>query len=156
MVLDDPRRDSNGGSMMVEERNTSVVREMYEALARGDIAAVLNHFYNDAVLEVHGPSSIPFAGRFLGRSGLEAFFQVVGHHTERPTEEHIPKLQELIAQGDKVVAIGVDRVLSRSTWRTYEGWWVHVIELRDGRVTRLREYVDTAAASEVFRIEADA
>jgi ketosteroid isomerase-like protein len=137
--------------MMVEERNTSVVREMYEALTRGDIATVVNLFCEDAVLEVHGPSSIPFAGRFLGRGGLEAFFQVVGHHTERPTEEHIPEVHELIAQGDKVVAIGMDRVRSRSTARTYEGWWVHVIEFRDGRVTRLREYVDTAAASDVFR-----
>jgi ketosteroid isomerase-like protein len=141
----------NGGSILDVERNVRVARGIYEALTRGDLTVVLDHFHDDAVLEVYGPESIPFAGVYQGRGGLEAFFQVVGHHTERPSERHVPEVHELIAQGNKVVAIGVDRVCGRATARTYESWWVHVIELRDGRVTRVREYIDTAAATEAFR-----
>jgi ketosteroid isomerase-like protein len=81
---------------------------------------------------------------------MEAFFQTVAHHTERPDEAHVPEVRELVAQGDKVVAIGVDRVRSKATGRAYDGWWVHVLELRGGKVRRVREYIDTAAAREMF------
>ena len=88
--------------------------------------------------------------------GLEEFFAVVAHHAERDGEDHIPQVHELIAQGDYVVAIGSDKIRSRATRRIYEGWWVHVIELRDGRIARVREFIDTAAGQATFLGEGEA
>lgn len=135
---------------MSVETNTALVRSMYDAIQAGDTSALWTVFADDIEIEVFGPPEIPFAGTHRGREGLDAFFQTVAHHTERPDEDHVPEVRELIAQGDKVVAIGVDKVRGRATARAYDGWWVHVIELRGGKVARVREYIDTAAAREMF------
>lgn len=54
-------------------------------------------------------------------------------------------------QGEKIVAIGVDRVTNRARIGSYESWWVHVLELRDRRIARVRQFFYTAAALDVFR-----
>jgi ketosteroid isomerase-like protein len=134
----------------IEDANTATVRAMYQAFQSGDHTALEALFADDIELEVFGPPEIPFVGKHRGHEGLKAFFETVAHHTERPDADHVPEVQELVAQGDKVVAIGVDRIRGKATARAYDGWWVHVIELRDGKVARVREYIDTAAAREMF------
>lgn len=70
--------------------------------------------------------------------------------TDRSDESLKPEVQELIAQGEKVVAFGNDRVQFRPGG-LYDGWWIHVWTLREGRVVALREYFDTAMAVELCR-----
>ena len=137
--------------MMTDDANLATVRAIYDALFGGDEAAVMAVMHDDAELEVYGPPAIPFAGLHRGRADLERFFATVAEHIHRDPADATPAVHETIVQGDKVVAIGVDRVTSRSTGSTCESWWVHVFDLRDGKVARVREFFDTAAALEAFR-----
>jgi ketosteroid isomerase-like protein len=130
--------------------NETMLRALYDALIRGDLAAVLASCHDDIDLEVHGPQSLPFAGRYRGRAALERFFAIVTETVEREPGVHIPELHDLIVQGDKAVARGFDRIRSRATGATLEGWWVQVLELRDGKVVLIREFLDTAAAHRAF------
>src|SRR5207248_503790 len=95
-------------AMSRDDANRSLVRAMYDALLGGDLATLFGLFAEDMELEVHGSPTIPFAGRWQGRAGMEEFFAIVGHHTEREPGDTVPEVRELIVEGDKVVALGVD------------------------------------------------
>ena len=137
--------------MMTDDANLATVRAIYDALFGGDVAAVVAAMHDDAELEVHGPPAIPFAGLHRGRAELVRFFGTVAEHVHRDPAVATPAVHETVVQGDKVVAIGVDRVTSRIAGSTCETWWVHVFDLRDGKVARVREFFDTAVALEAFR-----
>ncbi len=58
--------------------------------------------------------------------------------------------REFVAQGDKVVVLGYERGRVKSNGHGFEGRWAHVITLREGKVTRLEAYGDTAAVVAAF------
>jgi ketosteroid isomerase-like protein len=135
----------------VEDASLATVRAMYDALFKGDMAAVMAMMHDDAELEVLGPPSNMFVGRHRGRDELARFFGVISEHVFREPDDPVPAVHEYVVQGEKIVAIGVDRVTNRARDGSYESWWVHVLELRDGKIARVREFFDTAAALDVFR-----
>ena len=135
----------------VDDASLAIVRAMYDALFKGDMAAVMAAMHEDAELEVLAPPSNMFAGRHSGRDELARFFGAVSEHVLREPEDPVPAVHEYIVQGEKIVAIGVDRVTNRARDGSYESWWVHVLELRDGKIARVRQFFDTAAALDVFR-----
>jgi uncharacterized protein len=66
------------------------------------------------------------------------------------TQQFEPR--QFIAQDDTVVVLGHERHRVKSTGRSYEGEWVQVFTLRDGKVVKYREYFDTAGALTAFRV----
>jgi ketosteroid isomerase-like protein len=52
---------------------------------------------------------------------------------------------EFIAGHDSVVVLGHERCRVKATGRLVEAKWVQIFTLRDGRISRYREYSDTAA-----------
>src|SRR5260370_19825700 len=114
-----------------EATTRAIVEAIYASLLCGDVAAVMAGLHDDVELEVHGPTSIPFAGRYRGRADLERFFEVVAYHVERDPADPVPAVHQYVAEGDHVVAIGMDRVNSRTTGSTWRRWWGHLLELRD-------------------------
>ena len=132
---------------MSEQENVQAVQQMYTAFGRSDISALLNGLADDVNWQVAGPADIPVCGTRSGREEVAQFFTALGATLE--TQQFEP--QEFIAQGDKVVVLGHERHRVKSTGRTYEGDWVQVFTLRDGKVVRYREYVDTSALVAAFR-----
>jgi ketosteroid isomerase-like protein len=57
----------------------------------------------------------------------------------------------LVAQGDKVVALGDYAWRVKSTGREYESDFVHVFSVRDGKVARFQEFMDTAVVGWAYR-----
>jgi ketosteroid isomerase-like protein len=121
--------------------NAEVVQGTYEAVGRGDIPALLELLTDDVQWTFQGPSTIPFAGTRRGREGVAEFFSLVGENLE--FQEFEPR--EFVAQGDTVVALGIERSLVRPTGRTFEQEWAHVYRLRDGKVAEFLALEDTAA-----------
>jgi ketosteroid isomerase-like protein len=60
-------------------------------------------------------------------------------------ETSYPEPPEFIAQGDRVLVVGFARGRIKATNRTFEDHWVFAITIRNGKVTNIREYVDTQA-----------
>lgn len=127
---------------MNEQQNVHVVQQAYGAFGRGDIPAVLAAMSEDIEWNTPGPSEIsPLAGRFQGNEQVAQFFQTMADTQEML--EFTP--QEFIAQGDTVVVLGHSRIRVRDTDRTAETDWAHVFTLKDGKVIRFRDYLDTYA-----------
>jgi ketosteroid isomerase-like protein len=55
------------------------------------------------------------------------------------------KPREFVAQGDRVLVIGVATGRVKATNKPFEDEWIFAISVRDGKLTSIREYVDTQA-----------
>jgi ketosteroid isomerase-like protein len=132
---------------MGEAENVETVQRVFQAFGRGDIPGVLALLAEDVLWFFPGPPAIPFAGERRGHEGATQFFQTLGGAVEFEQFE----VRELVAQGDKVVALGFERGRVRATGRTFDNPWALVFTLRGGRVAEFRSYEDTAALAEAFR-----
>ncbi len=133
--------------MSDEKKNTEVVQNLFAAFGRGDIPGLLALVADDVVWFIPGPAEVPHAGERRGHEGVLQFFQTLGGAVEFEQFE----VRELVAQGDKVVALGFERGRVRASGRTFDNPWALVFTVRDGRVAEFRGYEDTAAVAAAFR-----
>jgi uncharacterized protein len=62
--------------------------------------------------------------------------------------------REFVAQGDRVLVVGFARGKIKATNKTFKDEWIFAITVRDGRLTNIREYVDTQALARASQIDA--
>ncbi len=125
---------------MSEQDNLQTVQRAYKAFIEGDLPAILN-LVTDDVEFLQTVSKIPWAHPWRGRHGVEQYFRTL---TEA-LEFQVFQADEFIVAGDSVVALGHERCRVRATGRVVEVNWAQVFTLRNGMISRHREYVDTAA-----------
>ena len=65
-----------------------------------------------------------------------------------------PKPPEFVAQGDRVLAIGVAVGKIKATYKTFRDDWVFDITVRKGKLTKIREYIDTQALARASETDA--
>jgi ketosteroid isomerase-like protein len=128
-------------------RNTQVVQQAYDLFKRGDIPALLNMMADDIRWTLPKMDGIGFSGDRQGRQAVEQFFTDLA--ADQTARQFDPR--EFIAQGDEVVALGHYVWEVKQTGRSWESDFAHAFTVRDGRVSRFREFMDTAAASAAFR-----
>lgn len=113
------------------------LQSLYQAIARGDLAAFAEMLADDVDLEIFGPPDHPFLGRWRGRQqvadAVRANFAMI--------DAQEPELQSLVAQGDTVVAIARERGRFRESGQDYHVQWVQVHTFRDGQLVRTRQLV---------------
>lgn len=123
------------------------VTAFFEKLGAGDLPGALAFCTEDVVLHFPGPKTIPHAGSWHGRRGLADFFHKVHDALEVESFSTIG----LLGEGEVAVVLGTARMTPRATGRSYEEHWVLVFQVKEGRITELREHHDTAAIAEAFR-----
>jgi len=130
--------------------NKEIVAGIYEAFGRGDIAAVLSPLADDVAWEMPGPA--PFAGARKGPAEVQQFFvDLMG--TVKIDEF---KVDAIVADGDRVVVLGSETCTVHATGRCVGQHWAHAYTLRDGKVTAIRLYEDTAVIASAFARSATA
>ena len=83
----------------------------------------------------------PLAGTHRGHAGLEKLLE----KANETVETSYPKPPEFIAQGDRVVVVGFATGRIKATNKTFEDHWIFAITIRNGKLTIVREYIDTQA-----------
>jgi hypothetical protein len=69
-------------------------------------------------------------------------------------ETSFPEPPEFIAQGDRVLVVGSAMGRIKATNRTFEDDWVFAITVRNGKLTNIREYIDTQALARASEMAA--
>ena len=69
-------------------------------------------------------------------------------------ETSFPEPPEFIAQGDRVLVVGLATGRIKATNKTFEDHWVFAITVRNGKLTNIREYIDTQALARVSATDA--
>ncbi|HEX2183619.1 MAG TPA: nuclear transport factor 2 family protein [Rubrobacteraceae bacterium] len=132
---------------MSEQENTELVQRAYGYFQSGDIPALLDSLSEDVEWQLPEVEDVPTAGRWHGREHVGQFFQALSDTEE--VRQFEPR--EFVAQDDKVVALGHYAWQAKSTGREWESDFVHVFTVRDGRITRFQEYMNTAAIVDALR-----
>jgi ketosteroid isomerase-like protein len=128
--------------------NITFVQSLYAAFSRGDIPAVIAGAAPDIDWVVNGRrSDFPTFGSWKGQSEVQKFFESIAQHQE--SKEFSP--QEFFAADDCVFVLGHYEWTIRKTGRNVASDWVHVFTIRDGKVTKFREFNDTARFAEAYR-----
>ena len=126
--------------MSNEEENVQVVKNFFAAIDSGDKQRVLALVAEDIEWIVPG-EGWPLAGTHRGHAGLA---DVIKKASEE-IETSYPKPPEFVAQGERVLVVGVATGKIKATTRTFKDDWVFDITVRNGKLTKIREYIDTQA-----------
>ena len=133
---------------MNEAQNTKVVQDAYAAFGRGDITTLLSYLTDDIQWQgvIGTAAHVPFSGERRGKTQVAEFFRQV--EASEDFQQFEPR--EFVAQGDKVVAIGHYRAVTKPTGKGFESDFVMVFTLRDGKVSRFQEFTDSAGINAAF------
>jgi ketosteroid isomerase-like protein len=128
--------------------NIALVQSMYAAFGRGDIATIIKNVTPQIEWQSGGRAEdFPTFGPRKGPQGVEQFFKEVAQHNE--FAEFSPR--EFHADGDKVFVLGYYDIKLRANGKSFASDWVHIFTIRDGKVAKFREFLDSAAAAAAFR-----
>ncbi|KOX98531.1 nuclear transport factor 2 family protein [Pseudomonas nunensis] len=125
---------------MNEQENVQIVKDAFAAIGSGDRQRLLALFAEDIEWVIPG-EKWPLAGTHHGHAGLANLFKTQSETMETSLLEP----REFIAQGDRVLVLGFARGKIRATDKTWEDDWGFAITVRNGKLTHIREYIDTQA-----------
>lgn len=124
---------------MSTEKNVQTVKDFFAAIGHGDREGLLALVAEDVEWIIPG-EDWPLAGTHHGHAGLADLLETASKTIETSTEP-----REFVAQGDRVLVVGFARGKVKATNRTFEDHFVFAITVRNGKLTNIREYVDTQA-----------
>jgi ketosteroid isomerase-like protein len=126
------------------ENSLDVVRGVYEAFGRGDVAAVLGAMADD--LEWHEAEGMPYGGVYRGGQAVaeNVFGPII-----RDVSNFAVSPEELIGSGDTVAAVVRYTGTGQATGKQLDLPVVHVWDVRDGKIACFRQFIDTAMFREV-------
>src|ERR1700735_1033447 len=125
---------------MSTEKNVQVVKDFLAAIGSGDKQRVLALVADDIEVIIPG-GGWPLAGTHRGHAGLSDVLKKASEEIEMT----YPKPPEFVGQGDRVLVVGVATGKIKATNRTFKDDWVFDITVRNGKLTKIREYIDTQA-----------
>jgi uncharacterized protein len=135
------RGDTEIAQKKTESANVETIQRLYEAFFLRDLNAVLQGLEEDVDWHIAGPEAVPFAGACRGRLNVAEVLR----KSFATVADQRPVINDVIAQGDTVTVIGREQGRCQPNGNPYEGFWIHVFTLREGKVAKFREYFDTAA-----------
>jgi ketosteroid isomerase-like protein len=136
---------------MSTQENVQTVKEFFAAVARGDTQGLLALSGEDIEWIIPG-EKWPLAGTHRGHLELAAVLQKASDEVEMT----YPKPPEFVAQGDRVLVVGVATGKIKATNKPFKDDWVFDITVRHGKVTNIREFIDTQALARASQWDASA
>jgi uncharacterized protein len=128
----------------MREQSVELVKDVYEAFARGDVPAVLGAMAAD--IAWHEAEGLPYGGVYHGG---EAVVQNVFGPITQDVVDFAVRAEEFIASGDTVAAVVRYTGTGKATGKELDLQVVHVWNVREGKLQQFRQFIDTAKFLEV-------
>ena len=125
------------------ERNREIARELFEAISKADVAK-LDQLYADD-FELWTAGSLPFSGTGNKAEALEGM-KMIGSMFPNGLQFTI---LATTAEGDRV-AIEAESKGVAASGVPYNNLYHFLMVVKDGRIHRFKEYMDTQHANEVL------
>lgn len=124
--------------MSIEE-NKATARAFFERFSEGDVAGALAMMSDDATWWIAGkPEQLPAAGLY-SKAKIARLFDNMGGQLPNGLKMTV---KSLIAEGDRV-ALEAESLGELRNGRVYNQEYHFVVTLRDGKISGVREYLDT-------------
>jgi uncharacterized protein len=121
-------------------------RTIYATIHAGDFDGLYDLMDEDCVIEFYGPNTIPYAGIYRGRDMCMKFFD----HVRNDVTIFEFTQNEYIANDVQVAVVGHLKLQALATGRVYDTEYAHIIDIRDGKWVRFRDFADTATVAHAF------
>jgi ketosteroid isomerase-like protein len=131
------------------QKNVQIVKDFFAAMGGSDRQGLLALCAEDIEWIIPG-EDWPLAGTHRGHTGLKDLLQKAFEEVETS----FPEPPEFVAQGDRVLVVGFATGKVKATNKTFKDDWVFAITVRNGKVTNIREYVDTKALARAAEVDA--
>lgn len=135
---------------MDTQKNVQVVKDFFTAMGRSDRRDLLALTSEDIEWVIPG-KDWPLAGTHRGHAGLADLL----NKASEKMETSVMEFHDYVAQGDRVLVVGFAKGKIKATNRTWEDNWVFAITVRNGKLTNIREYLDTQALARACEMDAD-
>jgi uncharacterized protein len=129
--------------IMSANENIEVVKSFFDALASGDLQHLTRSTSKEIEWIVPG-KGWPLAGTYSGHAGLQDLLR----RASEEVDTEVMTFREYVAQGDRVFVSGFASGKIKGTNKDWEDDWVFAITVRDGKITYVREYIDTQALAQ--------
>lgn len=124
--------------------NKEIVQALYASFAQGDVPAVLAALGES--IEWSEADGFPLAGTYVGpQAVLEGVFMRLGE----VGDEWAAVPDQIIAEGDTVVALGNYTWKHTTTGAPAKVKMVHVWTVADGKIATFQQHVDTVMVREL-------
>jgi ketosteroid isomerase-like protein len=121
----------------------SIVEELYECFAAGDLDGMLRHTEPDVVLTQD--ERLPWGGRHVGRDGVAEF----GLKLATTVDTTVVPVQ-LFEAGDTVIQVGRSRGAVRANGATYDIPECHVWTFRGDKVAAVAMFIESDSILELL------
>lgn len=111
-----------------EHPNVALVREGFEAMAKGDMAWMEEHVADDIVWHVGGNSRM--AGEYRGKEGV---MKIMG---ATPPEAMDARVHDIVGNDEHVVVLG-DATVTAPDGASVDYKYVNVFHIQDGKATEV-------------------
>lgn len=128
----------------MSDQSVEFVKGIYEAFGRGDVPAVLGAFTDD--IEWYEAEGMPYGG--MHRGGEAVVQRVFGPITQ-DVEGFAIIPEEFMGSGGTVAAVVRYTGTGKATGKALDLPVVHVLDIRDGKLARFRQFIDTVKFAEV-------
>jgi uncharacterized protein len=132
----------------MSDQSVEVVKGIYAAFAVGDVPGVLASF--DSGIEWYEAEGMPYGG--LHR-GPESVAQKVFGPISEDVENFAVTPEEFMATDNAVAAVVRYTGTGKGTGKTLDQTAVHVWDIRNGKVARFRQFMDTVKFAEVVPLD---
>ena len=128
-----------------EEANVAAARKLYGDFLRGDIDSVLAAMSDDITWTIPGPAALPYSGTRHGKSEWKSYLVGWG-----ATAILAFQPEEYLADGNKVVVLGHEKLKVKATGKVMDGDWAQVLTFENGKLVKFQSFDDTAEAAAAF------
>ena len=134
---------------MGTQENVQVVKDFFAAMGSGDKQGLLALSAEDIEWIIPG-EDWPLAGTHRGHVGLADLLK----KASEMVETSFPEPPEFVAQGDRVLVVGFATGKVKATNKKFDDDWVFAITVQNGKLTKIREYIDTQALARASEMDA--
>ncbi|HEX3486531.1 MAG TPA: nuclear transport factor 2 family protein [Micropepsaceae bacterium] len=132
----------------MSQANIAIAQALYAAFGRGDLDTILDGCAPDVEWQSGGrQEDYPTFGLRKGKTEVEEFFRIVAQTQD--FDEFTP--QDFYADRDKVFVLGRYAMTLKKNGRKPASEWIHIFSFQGGKVTKFREFMDSAVYAEAFR-----
>ena len=131
---------------MSMEQNKATARRLFERFTASDISGVMALMTDDATWRIPGKKELTPTAGVYGREKIERLFHRMLEGLQAGLKMSVTSM---IAEGDKVAVEALSEGDLRNG-RRYRQEYHFLLEFRDGKISAVREYLDTQHAHDVW------
>lgn len=124
-----------------------LIQALYAAFGSGDLPQFLSMLQPDVKWRFIGAPGLAYTTEVTGHEGMQRWLTSVAELEDIQAFEP----RQMFAAPEHVTVLGWERTVAKPTGRAFECEWMHLFELKDGRVARFVGIYDSARVAAAHR-----